>query len=67
MVSLILIIDTLKEIRPHLEGIATGITDQPIFEYHLAKEIRPHLEGIATVFWLYLNQIIKPRRKSDLI
>jgi len=38
----------MKEIRPHLEGIAT----QPAYDRdvagHQVKEIRPHLEGIAT-------------------
>jgi len=35
-----------KEIRPHLEGIATNSLD--IQRIHRKKEIRPHLEGIAT-------------------
>jgi len=38
----------VKEIRPHLEGIATTYLEAK--PSRLEKEIRPHLEGIATDF-----------------
>ena len=38
----------LKEIRPHLEGIATHMCSGSYIQ-HRVKEIRPHLEGIATL------------------
>ena len=37
-----------KEIRPHLEGIATYGQPCTLLSEYGVKEIRPHLEGIAT-------------------
>jgi len=41
----------MKEIRPHLEGIATLAPERSALNRLAPKEIRPHLEGIATTWF----------------